>query len=558
MRSVTTDVDAVHVRHRYAAAVVAAALSVAALLSMRPTVIGFIHDDGVYTVVAKSISQGTGHRIVSLPGSPHETLYPFAYPFVLSLLWRINPVFPDNVWLLKSVNALSAFGVMLLGYELFRRHTGRSGSWALVYVFLIGTNPVLVSFTDFTLSESLFLFFTMAALVLHDRPPFNGSGERVDRANVGTPWHLWCGAIASALAFLTRSVGASLIVAGLLYTFVRRRRLDAIVYGVIVIAPVLPWLIWRASAPLVTNPLLTYYTGYNTPALGLLWSDPGQGWAIISANARYLVKAFDDSFLLRAVPGVRWLFYPIVLLGGFSVVRQAPIFLLVFVSTYLVAILGHPFPPGRFVVPLVPVLLMCLFAGLCAIEARFATSTRGRGHRRLVGDLVRIPVGLLMVMNLAWFAVYFQRSTDNPIRGIVGAQLSYGWDGFLETFDWIRNHTDDSAVLAVPLDPMYYLYTGRRGVRPWFFRPETYYYPYGRQVPDFGDPEKIRDALDLLGVRYVVADPIEGVAPSAPRIFEDLLGVYGSRARLVFVSGDARHKIYELKPRLEAVPPAAR
>ena len=531
----------------------AGVLSLAALLSMRPSVIGFIHDDGVYAAVAKSISQGTGHRIISLPGSPDETLYPFAYPFVLSLIWRINPSFPDNVWLLKSVNAVCAFGAMLLGYALFRRHSGRSGLWALAYVLLIGTNSVLVSFTDFTLSESLFLFFTMAALVLHDRPPLTRPvREGVDRADGGTPWDLWCGALVSALAFLTRSVGASLIVAGLLYAFSRRRRLDALVYGVIVIAPVLPWLIWRASAPPVTNPLLAYYTGYNTPALGLLWSDPAQGLAIISANARYLANALDDTFLLLAVPGVRWLFYPIVLLGAFGVVRRAPIFLLVFVSTYLAAILDHPFPPGRFVVPLVPVLLIFLFVGLLMIEDRFAASTRPRVYRHLVGDLVALPVAALIVLNLAWFAIYVRRSTDNPVRGLLGTQLSYGWDGFVETFDWIRNHTHDSDVLAVPLDPMYYLYTGRRGVRPWFFRPETYYYPYGRQAPDFGDPGKVRDALDALGVRYMVADPIEGVAPAAARIFDGLLGAYGNRARLVFVSRDSRHKIYELRPRQDA------
>jgi hypothetical protein len=347
-------------------------------------------------------------------------------------------------------------------------------------------------------------------------------------------------------------VGASLIVAGLVYAVLRRRRLDAFVYAVIVVAPVLPWLVWRASAPLVTNPLLTYYTGYNTPALGLLWSDPAQGWAIISANARYLPKALDDTFLLRAVPGVRWLFYPIVLLGAFGVVRRAPIFLLVFMSTYLAVILDHPFPPGRFVVPLVPVLLIFLFVGLFMIEDRFAASIRPRVYRHLVGDLVAVPVAAVIVLNLAWFAIYFRRSIDNPVRGVLGAQLSYGWDGFVETFDWIKNHTDESDVLAVPLDPMYYLYTGRRAVRPWFFRPETYYYPYGHPAPDFGDPAKIRDALDALGARYVIADPIEGVGPAAAHLFDGLLGAYGSRARLVFVSQDTHHKIYELRPRMNA------
>src|SRR5206468_2815143 len=132
--------------------------------------------------------------IISLPGSPRETLYPFLYPYVLSWMWRLNPTFPQNVVLLKSLNAVCAFGAMLLGYQFFRRHTGRSGPWALTYAFLIGTNPVLVSFTDFTLSESLFHVFTLGALVLHDQSATNDlTAVRAARDGAAAPWPVWCG-----------------------------------------------------------------------------------------------------------------------------------------------------------------------------------------------------------------------------------------------------------------------------------------------------------------------------------------------------------------------------
>src|SRR5258708_2621481 len=54
-------------------------------------------DDGVYLVCAKSLAEGSGYRILSLPKEPFQTKYPPFYPWLLSLLWRINPSFPSNL-----------------------------------------------------------------------------------------------------------------------------------------------------------------------------------------------------------------------------------------------------------------------------------------------------------------------------------------------------------------------------------------------------------------------------------------------------------------------------
>ena len=44
--------------------------------------------------------------------------------------------------------------------------------------------------------------------------------------------------------------------------------------------------------------------------------------------------------------------------------------------------------------------------------------------------------------------------------------------GFSDTFEWIRNNTDESTVLATLYDPMYYLYTRRRRSNPVYISQE--------------------------------------------------------------------------------------
>src|SRR5215467_2763830 len=59
--------------------------------------LGFYHDDSIYWVSAKSLADGHGYKIASLPGEPYQTKYPPLYPALLSLIWRIDPNFPSNL-----------------------------------------------------------------------------------------------------------------------------------------------------------------------------------------------------------------------------------------------------------------------------------------------------------------------------------------------------------------------------------------------------------------------------------------------------------------------------
>jgi hypothetical protein len=56
---------------------------------------GKFHDDTFYLSSAKSIAEGQGYRLPSVPGAPPATKYPILYPWLLS--WA--PGFPrTSVW----------------------------------------------------------------------------------------------------------------------------------------------------------------------------------------------------------------------------------------------------------------------------------------------------------------------------------------------------------------------------------------------------------------------------------------------------------------------------
>src|SRR5881409_1429359 len=76
-----------------------------------PARFGFYHDDGIYVVTAKALATGQGYRIISLPYEPAQTKYPPFYPFLLSLVWRAYPRFPNNLvpMMLLSLIAATAF-----------------------------------------------------------------------------------------------------------------------------------------------------------------------------------------------------------------------------------------------------------------------------------------------------------------------------------------------------------------------------------------------------------------------------------------------------------------
>ena len=140
-------------------------IGVAAVAAINPHILGLFHDDGVYAVVAKSLADGDAYRIISLPGEPAQTKYPFFYSALLASIWRAAPQFPANIVFLKSLNVailLAIFFVSVLYYHRSRKGDGVLGP--VVFAAIVCTNPLVFSFTDYVLSELLLVLLSVGML----------------------------------------------------------------------------------------------------------------------------------------------------------------------------------------------------------------------------------------------------------------------------------------------------------------------------------------------------------------------------------------------------------
>jgi len=163
-----------------AVAVLAAILSPSAYLAWQlrdMPHLGFRWDDSIYFVCAKSLAEGKGYRILSLPGETYQTKYPPLFPAVLSGVWQLQPQFPENlplamllVWLMTPVYVLSARALFSqLGF-------GWGTQWALCG--LLALNPWVVLYSFSMMSELLFGSMVMACLMLAARAAREQPGTR--------------------------------------------------------------------------------------------------------------------------------------------------------------------------------------------------------------------------------------------------------------------------------------------------------------------------------------------------------------------------------------------
>lgn len=501
--------------------------------------VGLFHDDGIYAVTAKAVAEGRGYRLDSVVSTPAQTKYPPLYPLLLSVVWRLGPAFPQNAYLLKVVS-VAALGVTLLASLVLLGQVVK-GPPLLIEIALVvgvGLNPLSLSLVDVTLSDHLFAAIVALCLIAHT------SGDQEPRSVA----RVLVSSVLAILAMATRTVGAAAVAAGLIWAM-RRGRRTALVYAAPLIAYLAVGTLAISPTPALNNPLLEYYTGYEHRALLALATAPWRAVKVAADNIVYSVRAVDLLVLLNVIPGFGWVSAGLVMLGSPAMFRRAGVFAALFILMYAAVVLLYPFRPTRYLLPLVPVLIVCWIQG-----ATVTFETLGRGFRQPLAAalyvVMQLPLALSCAACLLW-AIGNVRAAQGPwVRLWFGLRSTYEWSGFAETIAWVKNNTRVHDVLATPYDPMYFLYTNRRGIRPWIHRPETYFYPRGNATADIGDARAIRAALDDVGATFLIQDPLDGYAEASAvaALYPLLLAEYGAAAQLVFESSDRRHRVYKLPP----------
>jgi hypothetical protein len=444
-----------------------------------PYVVGVYHDDGDYALLAKSIATGHGFRVIGLPGDPASIHRPPIYPLLLAATWRVAP-FPDNLWVLLSLNAI-LLGLAALG--LYRFATDRLG-WrhetAAACAIASTITAASLALSSTMLSEPLFLAALWPALMLADRAVTADDSRSVAIAG---------GAV--GLLVLVRTHAIALLVAIVIVLLVRRRPAHAALAAAVAILVLAPWQLWTAHAtPRIPTPLEGAYGSYAG------WYVRGLrdgGIPFLLATARTNVREFWLLLVDRVAIGtVAWIWWTIagivavlIAIGAWKVAKQSLVSV-VFLACYLGIVLLWPYIPWRFVWAVWPLVLL-----LAAEGAWWAVDSLGPSRVR--GAMLAVAVIPAAAMLGTEWNAYAHRSWLRPAQQ-AGDQVK-------PVVRWVLTHTRPDDVVLTEAAEVVTLFTGRRAAPTASFTAREYLAP----TDSIRSRNELRAMLGVVPARYVVA-----------------------------------------------------
>ena len=459
-----------------------------ASLRITPRVCGGYHDDGIYVASAQSIAEGHGYRLIDLPGSPPQTKYPFLYPAILALMWRLSPEFPANIAVFQAFSVFCASASVAVSFLYLSRFGFFSEGEAALGCALCGSSSVFLYFATQALSEPLFGLLVIGPLWMLER-------RHVMASAAGKRESFILG-LALGAPVLCRLVAAPITAAGICISL-RRRNAPLVIAGVCL--AILPWLLWLAthSTGRPTSSFENYYSMRNYTDWWV------HGWHIPVVNFFGQMMA-ASTFPVPSLWQLKNPLWPI--LGGLAVlaslirVTKTRVPLAVCVGSYLFVTLFWAWPPLRFVFPIAPILSALLVHTVNHAMLRLPSVIR----RRTLFAVVAIVV----VSNLTLFVQHLSIIRRTGFANNVNAPAPANWPEYEKTFEWIRSNTDRNAVLASGLDTMLYLYTRRKAFRPFGLQPENLF--YGGVGPGIGTARDFVRYLRDGGAQFAVQLPMPG------------------------------------------------
>jgi len=518
---------------------------------------GSHYDDTLYVTAAKSMATGEGYRMINLPQPVAQTVIPPLYPFVLSLIWRVYPQFPDNVVWMMLFSVIATMGFLLLSWTYLLKN-GYATRWqALAVVTLTAINWRMMSLATSTISEGLFALLSVAALHLAEKYEEEGRTWKTG-AVVG---------LIVGLVFLTRTSGLALLAAVAIYYVYRRQWKRVLVPGLVAGLFVFAWFGWcYVNSNSVGGEHASSYAGY---AQGI--SDTVSKLQTLNGESRFmaylnivetnslaliLVWAPIQSLGLRATLATP-LLVPLILLSfaflvaGFlreirKGIRLLEIYCLFHLGLHLV-VPSHSYE--RYLSPIVPFLLFFLVRELSTLFRTLRTalilnqSVLSKTACTVIGLVMIAATGVTLYSNSS--GIYH---TLNDLRPRAGSEQDK------QTFDWIKANTERTSVIICFSDLKYFLYTGRKAVRsvPVNVLDLTVYQTKEPAPNDLATT--FLNIIDENRASYFILTPSDfrDQAPAYGASVEAYITKHQERFVQVFQSEDGRTHIYQIKKAAEA------
>ncbi|MDQ2948822.1 MAG: hypothetical protein M3Y27_23250 [Acidobacteriota bacterium] len=402
--------------------------------------LGFYHDDGIYWIGAKSLAEGHGYKILSIPGQPFQTKYPPLFPALLALAWKWNPSFPANLPTATLLTWLVLPAYLLLMRALLKQY-GFTPIEQTVLCLIAGLNPFCALLSFSLMPELLFTSLLLLSLVLAER-------------------RTALSGIVAGLAYLTRAAALPLLITVPLALALRKKYKQAVIFAAAMLPAIAAWQIWTWRHLSPSHDLVTlYYTnylGFQIYNVGIV-DLPSVIWhnfdALLIGIGKLLLfdlgpigsKHIERVVAIAAIAGI-------ARLARRTGQLQYPLVALAYSALLLV---WHYQPDPRFVFPLYPLLLAGLWIEVRNLLEALRTAWQKRG-----ADRVASIIGSGAV---AAFAVFFAFTNFYGLFRLI-PDLMAAYQSDLQNrrpaYQWIAKQLPRSAGVFAYDDPLLFLYTG--------------------------------------------------------------------------------------------------
>jgi Dolichyl-phosphate-mannose-protein mannosyltransferase len=455
-------------------------------------------DGAGYAVLGQALATGRGYREINKPEAPPHDHFPPGYPFALAILWCFTGRSVIAAHIFSEVCTVTA---VLLGWKWFRAMY--PPKTALMLGLVLAINWTWGRIGGSIQSEPLFMVWELLAVLMTVR------ATRHDTLGGGV-------ALGTVLAasMLTRHVGICIAVAVVLDLGLRGRWKTGVAALTLATLLVLPWVGWLLLVHhhtqlglLTVHGLVSRIAGQ---ALFYLQRLPDQ----ITGPFVEVGTVFKRSPVLATAANLWAVMATAIVVWGWVQTLRTPRRRLVgmIAFTTLSLLLIWPFiEAGRFLIPLVPMLLVGLTEGL----ARVLRQARLKQPRVLA-------VTILLGVSIP-YSVY------SIVNGRAEAQRSIHVD-FDAACQWIAGHTTGPGPVLTRHPGEVFWQTGHATIES-----------------DSLDLNEIDRLINRLGVTYLLIDD-ERYVNAGSNPLKEYVNQYPGRATLVWSKshGSASVQVFEI------------
>ena len=435
-------------------------------------------DSTLYVMAAESIAAGEGY---TLRGRPVPVVPPMtSLIFSLGIL-----VFPGSYSALNAAVVTLTLFSLILTFILFKNGIGTPQALILVLLCLGSTSLFLHS--TFLLSDIIYLFFSLLALVMI---------QSLLKTDSGWLNHALIGIIVLA-ACMTRIVGLALIaamIAHIIASWLKRRATPSPVLIIMLLMVMLMVSLWEYGNNLTGHSNFKLFlqkepwideAGY-TSATGLVARFFGNieryGWIGIILTNRMLEPFGTIQKYVAVVPITFFLLGLVISLKSQSTVAA------LYTAIYLSLIVAFQGEAGaRYFVPILPFLFYYSFLGL-----RWFVQTLAKFTAPAIPRLISVGAVCYLIAYLCFGLLYMVRAIPEEHKspfGVYSIKYKYNYDTQRLAM-WLKDHSaQDDSYLTQHADMMDIM-TQRKG----------YNFPFSQ------NPQKLLEFLREKEIRYVLAD----------------------------------------------------